>query len=1160
MKKKVDNRVRTLVENCIKTNHRSFFVIVGDRGRDQVVNLHYMLSKITTKKPSVLWCYKKELGFSSHRTKRMKDIRKKMQKGQHDANVDDPFEMFVSSTNIRYCFYRESQNVLGQTFGMCVLQDFEALTPNILCRAIETVEGGGVCVLLLKTMSSLRQLYSLAMDAHKNYRTENNLDVQPRFNERFILSLSDLKNCLVVDDELNILPLSTHASDIKPLDDVKNTSKAHASRELKDLIQAHEDDEILYPLLKEARTVCQARAIITLFKPFQAKQNKGTVAVTAARGRGKSASLGLAIAAAIAKGVANVAVVAPVPENVSTLFEFIQKGLEVLGYEHHTDFHIINQAADAGYQGGNKNGPRSDSQGAAGVRRPSKIEIYRNNKQVIEYFPPEVASSGRGKIAELLVVDEAASIPLPKLKQIIGDGLIWFASTIQGYEGTGRSLSLKLISDLKKQAVGNMKKDAKKQIVGSFSSNLSTFDEVQMEEPIRYSPGDDVETWLHKVLCLDATEAFPLSSSTGLPPPSKCQLYQIDRDALFSGHPMAEQFLRSLMALFVSSHYKNSPNDLQMLADAPAHRVFALLPPIDPKQTKLPDALVAIQVAVEGSITKDVAHRAMVKGLKPSGDLIPWTVAQAFADDDFATLSGVRVVRIATHPAMQRMGYGVEAMRQLTDLLLKADGGALGQLDERGEVRASDAPMTFSLKKTKKPASFDNKKKNRRAERANDASDNEDDFEDSDVEEEEDETILSEEQREKLANEVLAPRAETESIALLRPASTLKFPGPIDYLGVAFGLTAELLGFWKRMGFTPVYIRQMATETTGEHSSICIRPLRDNSADEGTDGEDQTFKASFMNGEVPLPKWLLAFNADFRMRVHSFLSGPLRNLPSILALSLIGHPDTTPACGFDASGRRLMPLDEKSLSLFINDVDILRLTKYAQQNADLSLVQDLIPTISQLYFSGRLNDSESKEKVSLIMTQAATLLGMGAMRKTIQDLCNELNSPVNQVLALFNKAIININNHLNKIKENAAANEIDNELIETKKRMLKAEEEFSAKSRSLSKGKDSSLGGSLPLKSFAEEQREAATLEYEGLASKTSGGIQLNPAFLKKYSLADVDDGELKKAASGKKQGNVTSVSIKRTLAGRGDDAEEKSEPKKKKSFDGPKKDFKKKH
>ena len=66
VKKKVDNRVRVLLENGIKQNQRSLFVIVGDRGKDQVVNLHYMLSKLQVKaRPSVLWCYNKELGFST---------------------------------------------------------------------------------------------------------------------------------------------------------------------------------------------------------------------------------------------------------------------------------------------------------------------------------------------------------------------------------------------------------------------------------------------------------------------------------------------------------------------------------------------------------------------------------------------------------------------------------------------------------------------------------------------------------------------------------------------------------------------------------------------------------------------------------------------------------------------------------------------------------------------------------------------------------------------------------------------------------------------------------------------------------------------------------------------------------------------------------------
>jgi N-acetyltransferase 10 len=34
------------------------------------------------------------------------------------------------------------------------------------------------------------------------------------------------------------------------------------------------------------------------------------------------------------------------------------------------------------------------------------------------------------------------------------------------------------------------------------------------------------------------------------------------------------------MSLFISSHYKNSPNDLQLLSDSPSHLLFVLLGPL----------------------------------------------------------------------------------------------------------------------------------------------------------------------------------------------------------------------------------------------------------------------------------------------------------------------------------------------------------------------------------------------------------------------------------------------------------------------------------------------------------------------------------------------------------------------------------------------------
>jgi len=56
-------------------------------------------------------------------------------------------------------------------------QDFEALTPNLLARTIETVEGGGLVVLLLSQLTSLTQLYTLTMDVHSRLRTEAHQDV-----------------------------------------------------------------------------------------------------------------------------------------------------------------------------------------------------------------------------------------------------------------------------------------------------------------------------------------------------------------------------------------------------------------------------------------------------------------------------------------------------------------------------------------------------------------------------------------------------------------------------------------------------------------------------------------------------------------------------------------------------------------------------------------------------------------------------------------------------------------------------------------------------------------------------------------------------------------------------------------------------------------------
>ena len=264
--------------------------------------------------------------------------------------------------------------------------------------------------------------------------------------------------------------------------------------------------------------------------------------------------------------------------------------------------------------------------------------------------------------AELVIIDEAAAIPLPLVKNLIGPYLVFMASTINGYEGTGRSLSLKLIQQLRESTRPSLTKDvstANNDTTATASSTkktthkappkVRTLREIKLETPIRYSAGDKIEKWLNGILCLDAT-IVPKSSHQGCPHPSTCELFYVSRDTLFSYHPASEVFLQRMMALYVASHYKNQPNDLQLLSDAPAHHLFVLLPPIKDDESHLPEPLVVLQVALEGNISKQAIMDGLSRGSRAGGDMIPWLVAQQFQESKFALLSGARVVRIATHP------------------------------------------------------------------------------------------------------------------------------------------------------------------------------------------------------------------------------------------------------------------------------------------------------------------------------------------------------------------------------------------------------------------------------------------------------------------------------------------------------------------------------
>lgn len=879
-KKAIDSRIPALIRNGAQTKQRSFFVIVGDKARNQLPNLHYLMMSADLKmNKSVLWAYKKKLqGFTSHRKKREAKIKKEIKRGTREVNEQDPFETFISNQSIRYVYYKETEKILGNTYGMCILQDFEALTPNLLARTVETVEGGGIVVILLKSVASLKQLYTMTMDIHARYRTEAHNDVVARFNERFILSLGSNENCLVVDDELNVLPISG-GKNVKPLPPKDDDEIPVKQQELMELKESLEDVQPAGSLVSLSKTVNQAKAILTFIDVISEKSLNSTVALTAGRGRGKSAALGIAIAAAVSHGYSNIFVTSPSPENLKTLFEFIFKGFDALGYQEHLDYDIIQST--------------NPSFNKAIVR----VDIKRDHRQTIQYIVPN-DSHVLGQ-AELVVIDEAAAIPLPVVKKLLGPYLVFMASTINGYEGTGRSLSLKLIQQLRENS-GTTGRESSETVLISRDNQKQdrqvsgrTLQEVVLDEPIRYAPGDPVEKWLNKLLCLDVTLIKnPRFAARGTPHPSQCNLFIVNRDTLFSYHPVSESFLEKMMALYVASHYKNSPNDLQLMSDAPAHQLFVLLPPIDPKDGgRIPDPLVVIQVALEGEISKESVRNSLSRGQRAGGDLIPWLISQQFQDEEFAGLSGARIVRIATNPEYSSMGYGSRAVELLKDYF----EGKFADLSE--DMR----PKEFSIKR----------------------------IDDSSLQN----TNL-------LKDEIKLRDAKTLPPLLLKLSE--QPPHYLHYLGVSYGLTNTLHKFWKKNRFIPVYLRQTANDLTGEHTCVMLNVL---------EGRESTWLAAFAKDFHKRFLSLLSYDFKTFTAVQS-----LNVIESAKRAKLLENGEA--ANIFDTK-----ELDKEQLDQIFSPFDLKRLDSYSNNLLDYHVIVDLLPLLAIIYFSGKMGNGVSLSSV-----------------------------------------------------------------------------------------------------------------------------------------------------------------------------------------------------
>jgi N-acetyltransferase 10 len=439
----------------------------------------------------------------------------------------------------------------------------------------------------------------------------------------------------------------------------------------------------------------------------------------------------------------------------------------------------------------------------------------------------------------------------------------------------------------------------------------------------------------------------------------------VNRDALFSYHPASEVFLQRMMALYVASHYKNSPNDLQLMSDAPGHRLFVLLAPLTGSEAGLPEPLCVVQVALEGNISRAAVLNSLSRGTREAGDLIPWLVAQQFQDADFASLSGARVVRIAVHPDYARMGYGARALQAL-------EAFYSGQLLDVDNVREDlDDGETFAAVRDKKISK---------------------------------EITL-------LQGDEIKVRDASRMPALLQRLSVRR-PESLDWLGVSYGLTPSLFKFWKKAGYVPLWVRQIPNELTGEYTTVQLKAL---------DSSTTTTGSAWLGALATDFRKRFITLLSFKFREFSTITAL-----TVLEAATQGarldeaEPDSAASKALVASELRplLTPFDMKRLESYAsNMVEMSVVLDLLPTLAALYFNNRLRAVREDEAAASAIDAADEEEELRLTGLQSSLLLAIGLQRKTPDDIGAEMRLPLQQTMALFVKTVRLLVKSLRKVEK-----------------------------------------------------------------------------------------------------------------------------------------------
>ena len=355
--------------------------------------------------------------------------------------------------------------------------------------------------------------------------------------------------------------------------------------------------EVDYPCV----TACQQQAVAKIHHVVRGHRRRPLV-LTADRGRGKSAALGIAAAQLLLEGVEHIAITAPAKKSTEIVFKHARL---VLGEQHEALC------------------------------------------QRLEFFAPDDLLRTL-PATSLLLVDEAAAIAAPLLERMLENySRIVYASTIHGYEGTGRGFAVRFRDTLNQRA--------------------PQWQALNMVEPVRWRANDPLEAFVFQALLLNAAPCqFADGEDISL---ATCTFRAITVAELLAD----EALLQQLFGLLVLAQYQTRPWDLRHLLDGGNILIYA---GFAPDNRLLAVLLVAREGGIEAALDEDICFgRRRVRG-----HILPQSLSNHLGIADAIAPVGFRVIRLAVHPDCQRLGIGRRLLQVLEEDAVKQRVDYLGTI------------------------------------------------------------------------------------------------------------------------------------------------------------------------------------------------------------------------------------------------------------------------------------------------------------------------------------------------------------------------------------------------------------------------------------------------------------------------------------------------